>query len=282
MEAAPISFLVMDDRYASVALRGPWGRDGRAVLIPLTKITAEAERLIVSTAQAGVRWLIDSGVFELVSSHARVTSRSLAEVFGQPPMTIPGYTALLAKYHEVLGRIGHLVWGYVELDIGGAAVKKQTRTELERAGLRPIPVYHPLNDPHDYFDELARSYERICVGNMVGMEPQQRLRLLATIWERKRKYPHLWVHLLGYTPNQWLLAYPVDSTDTTAWMQTFRFRSASVRCSLSPFSYLPTAWRLQHGTPDEYMQALGVATTMAACDARIWAGYAALLREVVA
>ena len=62
---------------------------------------------------------------------------------------------------------------------------------LEQMGLRPIPVYHPFNDGWDYFDYLAERYDRICFGNVVQADRETRKRLVATAWERHRKYPHL-------------------------------------------------------------------------------------------
>ena len=58
----------------------------------------------------------------------------------------------------------------VEVDQGGRENKIKTRARLEKMGLRPIPVYHPLNDGWDYFDYLAENYDRICMGNVVNAE----------------------------------------------------------------------------------------------------------------
>lgn len=130
-------------------------------------------------------------------------------------------------------------WGYIEIDQGGRDHKIKTRALLEAEGLRPIPVYHPLNDGWDYFDELAQRYDRICVGNLVQAEPESRKRMLATIWERRRRYPDLWVHLLGYTPNALLNAFPVNSCDSSTWLSAVRWPDAfAVRAALRTVSRL--------------------------------------------
>jgi len=54
--------------------------------------------------------------------------------------------------------------------------------------------------------------------DQVAADPVSRLRIVATAYERKRKYPGLWIHLLGYTPDERLNAYPMDSADSTTWM----------------------------------------------------------------
>ena len=61
--------------------------------------------------------------------------------------------------------------------------------QAESLGLKPIPVYHPLLDGWDYFDELAAQYDRICFGNIVQAPAATRIRLLHTLWERHRRYP---------------------------------------------------------------------------------------------
>lgn len=42
---------------------------------------------------------------------------------------------------------------------------------------------------------------------------------------RAKKYPHLWTHLLGYYPNQNLLALPFrGSSDASAWLSPLRWQ----------------------------------------------------------
>lgn len=108
----------------------------------------------------------------------------------------------------------------------GAHVKRQTRAWLESEGLKPIPVYHPLVDGWDYFDELVDRYDRICVGNLVQASQTTRDKIIVTLHERLRRLKPArrpWVHLLGLGPYRTLAACPVNSCDTSNHVQSMRW-----------------------------------------------------------
>jgi len=187
----------------------------------------------------GHRLLIDSGVFNLANDHAKRNKVALEVALGLAPDEIDGFEELFAAYCRIVTGLKDDCWGYIEIDQGGRDNKIKTRAKLEAMGLSPIPVYHPLNDGWDYFDELAENYDRICFGNMVQAEPEARKRMLATAWERRRKYPELWIHLLGYTPNALLNAFPANSCDSSTWLAGSRWPDAfTVRAALQPVSRL--------------------------------------------
>lgn len=188
--------------------------------------------------------LFDSGVFALASAHARKYDLSINESLAVAPEAIDGFDALYARYVEVVRLYEARFWGYVEVDQGPTEQKKRTRAKLERAGLRPIPVYHPLSDGWEYFDELAKKYDRICIGNLAATTATVRTRLLAALWERKRrKYRHLWIHALGLTPNESVSAYPVNSCDSSSWNYAIRFGAPSAP---GPFAQLKTFGKFGH------------------------------------
>lgn len=85
---------------------------------------------------------------------------------------------------------------------------------------------HPFNDGWDYFDELATEYDRMCFGNVVQASQATRVRLLHTMWERRRDYPDLWVHVLGLSANEWCLPCPPDSGDSSSWLNSLRYPAA--------------------------------------------------------
>lgn len=173
--------------------------------------------------QSGVTFL-DSGIFALTNEHMRAhPGLTMDDALTLPPDQIDGFDALFDRYVELVKRWEHELWGYVELDQGGRDNKIKTRARLESLGLRPIPVYHPLNDGWDYFHELASNYDRICVGNIVQASPSLRTKIIATIWERHRDYPHLWIHGLGYTASPMMHAYPLDSCDSSTWLAPLRW-----------------------------------------------------------
>lgn len=232
-------------------------------------------------SRPGVTFL-DSGVFNLAAEHSRRTGCSHDEALKTPPEKIEGFGELYERYVELVTTYEDQLWGYVEIDIGGTEQKRKTRAGLEALGLSPIPVYHPLNDGWDYFDELASQYNRICVGNIVQASRYVRLRILATIWERKKKYPHLWVHLLGMTPNEWAHAYPMESMDSSAWLASVRWPSAwRERAALRPVSGFSEKYVYILGNMDTWAQALRCVAVQAALNQQNWRTYAKARKELL-
>lgn len=176
----------------------------------------------------GHRILLDSGIFNLTNDHMRATGCTMDVALSLPPNEIEGFDRLFTRYVELTKRWGDDLWGYIELDQGGAVNKRITRARLHDLGLDPIPVYHPLNDGWDYFDELAQGYSRMCYGNIVQAPPATRLRLLHAMWERHRAYPDLWIHVLGMTPNETCLTFSPDSCDSSTWLSGLRWPTISL------------------------------------------------------
>lgn len=176
-----------------------------------------------SLLAAGKSVFVDSGVFWLSTQHAKRHGITMDEALNLPPDQLDDFDALFDKYTKLIRRIGDRAWGYIEIDQGGRENKIKTRGRLEAMGLRPIPVYHPFNDGWDYFDHLAQTYDRICFGNVVQADPETRKRLLVTAWERRRRYPHLWIHVLGLTPSERASAYPINSCDSSTWLSPVRW-----------------------------------------------------------
>lgn len=129
---------------------------------------------------------------------------------------ITGVNTLIDRYMATVSSLEDGLWGYVEVDQGGHEVKTENRERMEKEGLRPIPVYHPLNDPPAYFDFLAERYDRICVANVVMSPAKVRQRILYAVERRRQRFPGLkWIHLLGYTPNEWIAGYGYESCDSS-------------------------------------------------------------------
>lgn len=181
--------------------------------------------------ERGSKLFLDSGIFNLTNNHMRATGCTMDEALALAPEEITGFDDLFARYVELVQRYEPRLWGYIELDQGGLHNKRRTRQRLHDLGLNPIPVYHPLNDGWDYFDELAETYDRICFGNIVQASVPVRMQLLTTMWERRRRYPHLWIHILGFTANEWLLAIPSDSCDSSTWCGPLRWGNPATESS---------------------------------------------------
>lgn len=188
------------------------------------------------------RLLLDSGIFWLTNRHMRQhPGMTMDYALGMAPADIDGFEPLFNLYLELVQKYEQQLWGYIELDQGGASNKKKTRAQLEGMGLRPIPVYHPLNDGWDYFDELCEGYDRVCVGNVVQANSADRRRLFHTMWERHRKYPDVWLHLLGVTPNEMCTVYPPSSTDSATFCYSLKYGAITTPFASSmnaPFSRL--------------------------------------------
>jgi hypothetical protein len=166
---------------------------------------------------------VDSGVFGLSTTHAKKHGVTMDVALGMAPDQIDGFDELFERYVTIMRQFGDRLWGYIEIDQGGRENKIKTRERLETMGLRPIPVYHPFNDGWDYFDYLAERYDRICFGNVVQADSVTRRKLIATAWERRRKYPNLWIHALGMTPSETTTAWPINSCDSSTWLSSIRW-----------------------------------------------------------
>lgn len=197
------------------------------------------------------RVFLDSGVYNLAMSHARAHNMTMDAALSLAPADMDGFNDLFERYVHLVRTYGERLWGYIEIDQGGRENKIKTRARLEALGLRPIPVYHPLNDGWEYFDYLAERYDRICFGNIVKASIPMRQRLLTTAWERRRRYPHLWIHLLGLTPNQWLNAFPINSGDSSSWLASVRWTRFTAYCDGQSLGDMGLPYRYIQGTePD--------------------------------
>lgn len=227
----------------------------------------------------GVPLLIDSGVFNLASRHAEAHGVTHDEALRTPLEQLDGFAELWERYTTLVGTYGEKTWGYIELDLGGHVQKRNTRARLEEMGLRPIPVYHALNDPVEYFDELAETYDRICVGNLVQASPETRKRILCSIYLRRRQFPGLkWIHALGVTPNQVLNAFPFESVDSTTWMATIRFvQGCTPRTCLRTLGGMGKGFRYTHENQGEHRIATAMGAYWASMNGRCWRHYMQVL-----
>lgn len=174
----------------------------------------------------GRRVLLDSGIFNLTMMHARSHGMTMDEALTMAPDEVDGFSELYDRYCEIAVKFSDRVWGMIELDLGGAEVKPETRARIMRdTGIVPIPVVHPLLDGWEYYDNTAESFDRICVGNLVKAVGAARTQLIHGISERQRtKHPDTWHHLLGVTPSQLTSAVPVyGSCDSSSWLAGARW-----------------------------------------------------------
>lgn len=240
------------------------------LLVAVNELNTETDiEHMASWIESGKHVFLDSGVYALAMRHAEAHGLTHDQALNTPPQEMDNFQPLLEKYTAIVSRFGDRLWGYIELDMGGRENKIKTRSQLEAAGMRPIPVYHPFGDGWDYFDELCSTYDRICFGNIVKADAATRKRLLATAWERKQKYPHVWIHLLGLTPNQWLNAYPINSGDSSSWLSSVRWSGYHERTMLTTLSQMNMEYRYELGSDRSSEIGSRKATAMSAYGAYI-------------
>lgn len=226
---------------------GTGGEDTIAVadftLIALNDLMGKGNEVTKMQARidAGGRVFLDSGVFNLANQHAVRHGMTMDDALSLHPRELDGFAALLDAYVHTVRRYEDQLWGYVELDQGGADRKRETRAALEAQGVVPIPVYHPINDGWEYFDELASEYDRVCVGNVVWAPFDVRKRILSTMWERRRAHPDVWLHLLGFTPNEIVGTLPFDSCDSSSFVYSLRYGAKASPYALSAGKQLTRA-----------------------------------------
>ncbi len=196
---------------------------------------------------AGNQILLDSGAFSIAAEHARKHDMALEDAFKMPLDRLDGFTELYGRFVAVATQYQEDVWGIVEVDLGGEKQKKITRKKLEDLGLNPIPVFHPIGDSEAYLEMLLKDYDRICVGNLVSASRYARKRILQTIADRRIGKPCKWIHLLGMTPSEVLCAYPFESCDSSAWLNTVRWAGYIEKSCLKSVGHLPKNFQYQLG-----------------------------------
>jgi hypothetical protein len=248
-----------------------------SILFAVNELRGEKDRAILHTFfNNGAKILLDSGIFNLGMQHGRAHGLGFYEVLQLAPEQIDGFGKLEAQYIELAKAYADHLWGYVELDQGGQHNKIRIRTKLEALGLRPIPVYHPLVDEPDYFDYLGQRYDRICIANVVQSPVEVRRRILATVWEKKRRYPELWIHVLGYTPDPLLSAYPFESADSSTFLAAMRWGLALDRAFGKPLDlrrgFVPglSSEGVDANSPRGRNKAIRLAGMLSDAQERIW------------
>lgn len=233
----------------------------RNVLVAVNEVNGAKQRdYLDRMLDEGRRVLLDSGIFNLAMSHAKAHDLSMDTALTVPPEEVDGFPDLRDAYYDLATTYQDRLWGIVELDQGGAAVKPITRATIEKdTGIIPMPVYHPMLDGWDYYDTLAQQYDRLCFGNIVKASPPMRLRLVHTAYERARAYPHLFTHLLGLTPNENTLALAMrGSFDSSSWLKGVRWMPSWMGWSMLKMvaHYPPDMW--YRAGVDSYGQARGM------------------------
>lgn len=233
----------------------------------------KGEQILEALIEHGNKVFLDSGIFWLTNRHMRTHRMTMDQALSLHPTAVDGFDQLFDRYVAIVNRFGDDLWGYVELDQGGVARKRETRARLEGLGLAPIPVYHPLNDGRDYLEELMTTYDRICFGNIVQADRATRQRLLHLMFEAKCRHPEVWIHVLGLTPSEVSLAFPSDSADSSSWVTSLRWHKADrEKAMLKSVSGYPRnhAYVLGRDSGDSQRVAIAAALTSYSSVPTVW------------
>lgn len=236
--------------------RGDIPRSHNYVLVAVNEINNKKDMdIIEKILDEGVHLLLDSGIFWLTNEHKRKHNITMDQALALAPDEIDNFDWLWERYTGLVKRFENRVWGYMELDQGGAINKRITRKKLHDLGINPIPVWHPLNDGAEYFEELAQNYDRICLGNIVQANTYTRLRLLHTLWEKHRKYPDLFVHVLGMNPSEVFHAIGIDSADASTWVAPVRWGRFPNQIMLDPIlESMEPEWRSMYSGDERIIE----------------------------
>lgn len=204
---------------------------------------------VAAALLSGRRVLIDSGVHNFTYDLLRTTGMAWPDIFAADPYTLPGFDRFEARHEEVLRAFASRVWGVIEVDMGSPAQQQERRDILTAAGVVPIPVWH-TDESLAVLDALASTYDRVGIGG-IPAHTREGHQLLAALWEHcHTRYPDVWFHLLGYTVNPYLLAYPLArSCDSSNWTSAMQWRGYYPRLDLQFFGTMPRGYRAITGAP---------------------------------
>jgi hypothetical protein len=137
---------------------------------------------------------------------------------------------------------------YANLDvIGSAEGTWKNQVTMEKAGLKPLPVYH-FKEPVEWLLRyLAKGYEYIAIGGLVGSG--NIVPFLDSIFTNQlcdqNGMPKIKVHGFGLTSLKLMLRYPWYSVDSTSWVLTGRMGSVLmpvIRCG--KYIYDENSWKI--------------------------------------
>lgn len=146
---------------------------------------------------------IDSGAFSTFS-------------YKLPPTDVQEYIAFI-KQHE------HNIHIYANLDvIGDAEATWANQKAMEKAGLSPMPVFHPVSDDIKWLHKCIAEYEYFAIGG-VAHNPSitTRIKVLDTCWHLlvdQTGRPTNKIHGFGLAAPKLIFRYPWFSIDTSSYM----------------------------------------------------------------
>jgi len=139
---------------------------------------------------------------------------------------------------------------YVNLDvIGDPEGTWRNQMIMERAGLRPLPVFHYKEDLKWLKRYLKRGYDYIAIGGLVTSDRRSMFWFLDDLFSNylcdSSGLPIIKTHAFGLTGLGLMLRYPWYSVDSTSWVVTGRMGSIYVpRFWGGKYIYDKDSWKI--------------------------------------
>lgn len=163
----------------------------------------------------------------------------------------------IKKYIKFIKKNEKVIDVYANLDvIGSAKGTWKNQLKMEKAGLKPLPVFH-VGEDFSYLKRYIKKYDYLALGGMVGKPKPELKNWLNKVWPLlcdKHGMPKLKIHGFGLTSLTLMLRYPWYSVDSTSWVVTGRMGSIYIpRFKDGKWNYLTDSWKIavSNMSPDQ-------------------------------
>lgn len=163
--------------------------------------------------------LVDSGAFSIASAYCKKHNIPLNQAFLTKYTSLDNYAKHWDKYIKVAQDYKDKYFGIVEIDLGGYQGKQEIRALIEQQGIIPIPVFHALVDPIEYFEQLVNEYDRVCISNIAFASKSDRVKIMLYInYYLYKQNLNTFIHWLGVGIVDSLFYNLLGSCDATTWL----------------------------------------------------------------
>jgi hypothetical protein len=158
------------------------------------------------------------------------------------PIKLQEYIDFVKQYEDYLEVYANLD------DIENPEKTWANQKEMERQGLKPLPVYHVGED--EKYLKKAMSYEYFAIGGMALKSAKTRVAefdgIFSKVCPKENNYlPRNKIHGFGMTSLDLMFRYPWWSVDSTSWVVTGRFGSIFVpRKKEGKYIYNEAPWKV--------------------------------------
>ena len=191
---------------------------------------------MMDIAKNKVNLFLDSGAFSAWTQGVNIDIQEYIKFIKEHEKVIEVYANL-----DVIstGKIGNK-----------ESAKKTLKNQkiMEKAGLKPLPVFH-YGEPLEYLQDYVNRYDYISLGGMVPISNAQLIPWLDHLFTEHltdaEGMPKVKIHGFGLTSLRLMLRYPWYSVDSTSWVVTGRLGSIYVpRYRQGQWVYDEDSWKI--------------------------------------